>query len=766
MAGRRRRASTSTVATIDQQDTVRHYKERSILKPVSADTHSDDWPCFLLLDATVHRLDGSLVNQLHVDLEGPFVVRGRLDLEMDNAQYLIKRNIKRKALWIQVEYSYTFSVGTKNDTLVPVIWASGAAGWFEIVPSKAYRPICDIMFQAAILHYSFLDQYETALEQLQKSKKKKKATMADVDIDLDELLFKYALRAGDGLTIPEAYERLHEHSSFILSHFPKEAGVTKYLANIYPDVVQELAERIARDSKRTVDPATVLLKAYEYSHREESSSIEVSDGSKKGKDRTKNTGPKNGIPKTTIPKNITPKNTIPKNTIPKPAGPKSPLSDVIIADMPKKSNDVQKKSNDILKKSNETPKQSVETPKKSNEALSSRTARMKRRFLAEIAREEDDVIMVDPPNTNPPLSRRLRQRAAQDEDSSTVGSNGTLETNSSIKVLVDALEDVRKRMLQLISEGKQKKQLHKIPHKTWRLKVFLECNIKNDRCLEEVFLYHARDLANLLGPEWHNTEIYRWAKENASKPPTLSAMSEEEMKQLTRRSRPPALEPRTEDTSQSDISSYFGKQVPIQGRPSGKAAGLRPSTSSKKRLRHELDFEDEMEIDEDEFLKKKPKKAHYFSEGESDEQNDSGVVDDVEEDSSSDSKLDTGNSGSLATQLVIRAERLPSARAQGPNQTWTCEEPGCFYVVRAAHEEQGQKLISIHYEEHERDAQDVAQEIALDRVSLAFQEAKGHMPINHLLEKIRNLSEKSKRSNDLRLNGHPVPEPIKKSLLV
>ena len=66
---------------------IRHYKETSILKPVSLSTHSDDWPCFLLSDATVHHRDGTMANQLNVDLEGPFIIRGRLELEKDNERY-------------------------------------------------------------------------------------------------------------------------------------------------------------------------------------------------------------------------------------------------------------------------------------------------------------------------------------------------------------------------------------------------------------------------------------------------------------------------------------------------------------------------------------------------------------------------------------------------------------------------------------------------------------------------------------------------------
>lgn len=104
------------------------------------------------------------------------------------------RNIKTSDLRIQIDSSNAFSVGYKDESLsVPVVWASGAAGWFEIVPSQTYQRICDEMFQGVCLHYSFLEQYENALEQLQESRKKakkKKATMADVQLDIDELLFQ------------------------------------------------------------------------------------------------------------------------------------------------------------------------------------------------------------------------------------------------------------------------------------------------------------------------------------------------------------------------------------------------------------------------------------------------------------------------------------------------------------------------------------------------------------------------------------------------
>ncbi|KAJ8108723.1 hypothetical protein ONZ43_g6340 [Nemania bipapillata] len=195
----RRRRRTRTAAARDAAElaeeerlmAIRHYKETSVLKPVSPSTHSDDWPCFLLSDATVHHRDGSLANQLHVDLEGPFVVRGKLELEKDNERYLVHRHMKTRSLRIQIEASHAFSVGAKDDSLsIPVVWASGEAGWFEIIPAQRYQRICDEMFQGVCLHYSLLDQYEAALEKLHKSKKKKKATIADIPLDLEEMLFQ------------------------------------------------------------------------------------------------------------------------------------------------------------------------------------------------------------------------------------------------------------------------------------------------------------------------------------------------------------------------------------------------------------------------------------------------------------------------------------------------------------------------------------------------------------------------------------------------
>ena len=78
--------SKSTLLSIDEDNTV-YLKETDVLKPVSPRVHSDDWPCFLINEATVYHPNGSIANLLHVSLDGPFIVRGLLIVEKDRQQF-------------------------------------------------------------------------------------------------------------------------------------------------------------------------------------------------------------------------------------------------------------------------------------------------------------------------------------------------------------------------------------------------------------------------------------------------------------------------------------------------------------------------------------------------------------------------------------------------------------------------------------------------------------------------------------------------------
>ena len=59
---------------------------KSIHSSIKSDSNS--WPCFALLDTNVYLKDGTtLVNLLEAETVGPFVVTGRLDLEVEDEYY-------------------------------------------------------------------------------------------------------------------------------------------------------------------------------------------------------------------------------------------------------------------------------------------------------------------------------------------------------------------------------------------------------------------------------------------------------------------------------------------------------------------------------------------------------------------------------------------------------------------------------------------------------------------------------------------------------
>jgi len=63
----------------------KYFQEKAVLKYVPQEMDSDDWPIFLLEDATVFLKDGRTIgNLLHAELQGPFTVRGKLVVEKED----------------------------------------------------------------------------------------------------------------------------------------------------------------------------------------------------------------------------------------------------------------------------------------------------------------------------------------------------------------------------------------------------------------------------------------------------------------------------------------------------------------------------------------------------------------------------------------------------------------------------------------------------------------------------------------------------------
>ncbi|MDA4133702.1 MAG: hypothetical protein OK454_11360, partial [Thaumarchaeota archaeon] len=81
MAGPRRR----TVPFAPEEARTKWARELHVLKRADS-LNSDDWPCFVLTDAVVYDKDGSVASLLQLDLRGPFIARGKLEVEETDLQ--------------------------------------------------------------------------------------------------------------------------------------------------------------------------------------------------------------------------------------------------------------------------------------------------------------------------------------------------------------------------------------------------------------------------------------------------------------------------------------------------------------------------------------------------------------------------------------------------------------------------------------------------------------------------------------------------------
>ncbi|KAK8031740.1 hypothetical protein PG990_001474 [Apiospora arundinis] len=675
MAGRRRTraastASTSTVAT------------------------SENWPCFLLEDATVYNTRGDIANLLHADSEGPFVIRGRLSIEQDQHVYLQRGHAKDKDAWIEIPISKTYSIGVKDDS-IPVIWAMGKSGWFEIAPSDKYSSMANTMFEAVTLHFNILFQYEAERDRLKEEEKKKSRQrrktpdFKDIILDIDNTLFSYAVAVGDGVTYEEVLQRCKTHALFLLCEFPKHTQFYNWLSGQVPDALQVLNNKLKLPAPATSPKEEPVLRATRQ-RTTDSESLEVKT---KGKGKSVESHP--------APRSLRSSQQV-----------ESPLVDL--------TSDDQKPSKT---RSNKGKQRSTSAAKVNSAAPA-------------------DIEMHDFAATQSEMALRPRTPAAQ-----------TPQLEPGLPTLLDVLNEERGKILEDLGHGKGKKHPDDMAPGSWQTKVYMACRVSNYNAKEEIFTYYAKDLARSLGAEWHNSELYIWVKDIMKKAkPVLQNITEKDLLALTRRQKAPE---RAKPNRSAPTGAETSGKVPIRsGRPSGKAAGLRPSLGGKKRPRG-MDSDDEMEIDDGLPFKKTAKTSEFFTDSENPELDDSAASDDED--------VEGGDSKGLI-RIAIHTERIPSMKAQGPNQTWTCQEPGCEYLVRSADEQEGQDLIRKHFEAHEKEAIDEAKERELSKINLAVQEGqRGHMPINHLLDKIRRTSE---QKNQAKIGDRVVPQPIKRSLLV
>ncbi|VUC36844.1 unnamed protein product [Clonostachys rosea] len=329
-------------------------------------------------------------------------------------------------------------------------------------------------------------------------------------------------------------------------------------------------------------------------------------------------------------------------------------------------------------------------------------------------------------------------------------SAASADDESAFNSLLEVLEDA-------FNEASQKRP----PTKTQILnKIYFGNKFPNYRAgpgahripVEEVFHFNAARLLQVLDKrKYSGSEIYAYIQELAETEFKPVALGPDKFPFLIvpRKSKP--FYPRSATNQVPDTASGLADddselldgipETPRVGKTSFRRAGkstLRPVTSTKKR--HFSDIESDSESP----LAREAKKSHYFSDND-------GNMDESDEGESSFASVDP-------IRLVIRADKIPSTAPRGPDNAWTCDEEDCDYMVRGGDEEDCKARINEHFHAHEQQH---------DRLQLAMTEGtRGHLPVNHLLEKLKRLGEASMEEEPRTIDGTILPQPIRRNLIV
>ncbi|PON30123.1 hypothetical protein TGAM01_v200563 [Trichoderma gamsii] len=216
MSGRRRRASTSSVETVDG-DKIRWLQESNVVRSQPKDVHKDNYPCLELRNATVYDRKGEVLeNALDVAVRGPYIVRGYLIMEDASDRRLLIMKV-RSSTPIEIRQCIAYSIGEAPGAR-PLVWALGRGAWYEINPSEAYRPIFNKMCEATTMYYNLVDIYNSKrLSQIPK------ASGSGLLEALHDDFLQYAMKTGDGATFNEVLERCAEHAIFLVCQFTQES---------------------------------------------------------------------------------------------------------------------------------------------------------------------------------------------------------------------------------------------------------------------------------------------------------------------------------------------------------------------------------------------------------------------------------------------------------------------------------------------------------------------------------------------------------------
>ncbi|KAI9149224.1 hypothetical protein HJFPF1_11273 [Paramyrothecium foliicola] len=647
MVGRRRRASTSSVETVNE-DQIQWLQESSVIRLPQKTVSTEDWPIFELRNATVLNKNGeSLENALHVAEKGPFTLRGNLIVE-DAVQrsHLIMRI--RSSTPLEVRNCVEYSIGETEDGR-PLIWVRGRGAWYELEPSSEYQPIYNKMCEATTLYYHMMDIYKDTGRK--KSKKSKGNGLMD---ELSDIFLQYAVRVGDGSTFEDVVERCGEHAFFFIWQFSQEnpehhdwkaTGFYKWLLSKHPDLFKKAQNLITNPPKPSVDSPRRSLTPTSAA-------------------ATKRNG------RRSVSSNLNTEAEIP---VPAPAAPRQlPPSRLSL---------VQNDAQDNVSKPGvpAVSSQAASTPAKPASVIS-------------IPSSPSDA--GNPGDIDPSLNLALPTRI-------------TPENEEAFSSVLASLEWVHTEL----AGGKKGLAVITSFNKIYFAYKFPEYRKGAPggyrKPVEEVFHYNSKLLLlKIEKQKYEQHEIYSWLQEIAQTPLQPVAVEATKFPYLLvprgTRKQPAATttpsgetridEPTRLRNQNNEIMPQTprGKRVP--GQRGGKKSSLRLATTSQKRSRSAMESDSETET-------VGAKRSHYFSEGDDDMDDAPGLG--TEEGTAA---VDEDDSDKEPIRLVIQAERLPSTIPLGPNGTWTCEEEECDYIVRGGDEAHCQARIRDHFHEHERAA--------------------------------------------------------------
>jgi len=629
--GRRRKASTSTVETIDKTS-FPWTKETSILYPFSETLDDNSWPIFVLTDAVVYQKDGrTFGNPLFVDKVGPLRVVGKLEITEDDPENTLeaRRNRNLKSANMEITASTRYAIG-QDPNSGAMLWVSGLAGWYEIRPAPefetAYLEFCD----AVVLYYEALVCHEEALKL-----KKKGRSKTPPDVTLDDVFLHYAVGVGNGITRDEVEALYRKWAPFFVSHFPKELDFrwdetqfSKWIHGVYSEM-----------KKGTTAIALAM-------------SLQPTFNS-----------------------------------------PLNPLADNGDPQIDLRSERPRGRAAGKLRRSDSI--RDVEMSGVSNPQVQQLAYRNGRP-------------VVESPVPLPP-----QYRVAQNPTPVTLTDGPT----KPIDVILDCLHEI----------GSTRK-LAKLRSSTVHTQIYLMCRIRVYKGASDITAFYAKQLLAQLPPEWKVSPFHKYLLEVSKNPPVFEHLSPEEISSCcVRRVKKAVSQASNGTTPQPSFISDSNDRHPKRARTSGKAAGLRLISTSRKRPASEMESDyDEPTTGRGVAGIKSLRISHADSDdGDTDQpsdlESDVGTDDDDKTSFLVDPRVDS-------VSVVVTAERVPTMSPTGPNGTWVCDQEGCAHIVRGADEQAGQELVQAHFRHHEAQA---------ERVSLAKQESRGQMPINHLLTKLQ-----------------------------